>query len=170
MTTTTDNAHTMEELYDYRRAYNALIFNEWAAQGRYDVHKSWRHSDGELCFGGGWFIVCATTPQGLVTNHYAAEHWGLFNVPEREIPVEYDGHTPQDALQRLLATAAVESLSQGVQYQAQVLIGDQWQKIPYPQEWFSRNNAQEQIDSLRRKYPDGQFRIVAANFWEVPEE
>ena len=101
-----DEHHSMQELYDYRLAYNALLFNEWARVINYDVHKSWRHSDGELCFGGGWFIVCATTPHGLVSNHYAAEHWDLFDCEEREIPVEYDGHTPDEALRRLLATAS----------------------------------------------------------------
>lgn len=100
-----DEHHSIEELYDYRLAYNALTFNEWAARGKYGVHKSWRHSDGELCFGGGWFIVCATTPHGLVSNHYHEQHWDMFDCEHRELPVEYDGHTPQEALQRLIDTA-----------------------------------------------------------------
>ena len=54
--TVTDGFHTMQELYDYRLAYNACLFNEWAERGKYDVHKSWRHSDGELCFQ----IACLT--------------------------------------------------------------------------------------------------------------
>lgn len=99
-----DGYHSMDELYDYRMAYNALLFNKWRWEGIHDVHKSWKHSDGELCFGGGWFIVCATTRWGLITNHYPAKHWRLFDVPERELPVEYDGHTPQDALRRLIRT------------------------------------------------------------------
>ena len=100
-----DGYHTMQELYDYRCAYNALLFNEWADLGKYDVHKSWRHSDGELCFGGGWFVVCAQTPHGQVTNHYEAKHWELFNVLEQETAAPWDGHTPAVALERLLATA-----------------------------------------------------------------
>lgn len=24
--------------------------------GKYEVHKSYRHANGELCFGGGWLI------------------------------------------------------------------------------------------------------------------
>lgn len=101
-----DGFHTMDELYDYRMAYNALLFNEWAAQGKYDTHKSWNHADGLPCFGGGWFVVYATTPHGQVSNHYAAKHWGLFRIPERDTPAEWDGHTPQDALERLIRTAA----------------------------------------------------------------
>lgn len=58
----TDGYHTMRELYDYRAAYNALLFNEWSAAGKYDVVKSTRHADGEPCFGGSHFVVYALTP------------------------------------------------------------------------------------------------------------
>jgi hypothetical protein len=47
---TSDGYHTFNELYDYRKVYNALLFNEWSRQGLYDVHKSRKHSDGEQCF------------------------------------------------------------------------------------------------------------------------
>ena len=55
-----DGYHTFNELYDYRKAYNAAFFNELAKQGLYDVHKSKLHSDGEIPFGDdNWFIVMA---------------------------------------------------------------------------------------------------------------
>ncbi|MGN8049567.1 WDGH domain-containing protein [Curtobacterium sp. 22159] len=98
-----DEHHTLDELYDYRLLYNALAANEWAAHGTYPVVKSWRHSDGEECFGGGWFIVVATLPTGQVSNHYAAEHWELFAVPAVATPPEYDGHDPADAARRMRA-------------------------------------------------------------------
>jgi hypothetical protein len=102
-----DGHHTFEELYSYRMAYNALLFNCWARQDIYGVHKSWKHSDGEPCFGGGWFVVVATTPHGQVSNHYKAKFWDLFSaVPERELSSEYDGHTPKQALERLLLTTS----------------------------------------------------------------
>lgn len=63
--------------------------------------KSYRHADGELCFGGGWFIVMANLPTGQVSNHYRAEEWNLFNVPERWKADEWDGHTPVEAANRL---------------------------------------------------------------------
>ena len=50
-----DGYHTFNELYEYRLLYNAAFFNELAKQNLYDVHKSKKHSDGEDCFGGGWF-------------------------------------------------------------------------------------------------------------------
>lgn len=99
---TSDGYHTFNELYDFRKAYNALLFNEWAAQKKYKVHKSWKHSDGEDCFGGGWFVVVAETPEGQITNHYEAKDWELFQVPETPVAHAWDGHTAQDALQRLL--------------------------------------------------------------------
>lgn len=103
-TTDGDEYHTLQELYDYRAAYNALLFNEWDRLDKHDVHKSWRHSDGELCFGGGWFVVVATTRWGQVTNHYPADKWGLFSIPERDHAAPYDGHTPAVALYRLFHT------------------------------------------------------------------
>lgn len=59
-----DGFHSFDELYHYRMLYNAAFFN--SLEGKYEVHKSYRHSDGELCFGGGWFIVMAYLPTGQV--------------------------------------------------------------------------------------------------------
>ena len=97
-----DGYHTHNELYRYRMLYNAHAARGWVAQGA-PVVKSWRHADGELCFGGGWFIVTATLPTGQVSNHYEEKHWDLFDVPEVVLPPEWDGHTPEDAADRLEA-------------------------------------------------------------------
>ena len=112
-----DGYHTFESLYDIRLAYNVALFNEWGRQHRpdksgrmylsipvpkYDVHKSTRHHDGELCFGGGWFIVVANLPSGQISNHYEMKHWDLFRVPETEkAKYEWDGHTSEDVINRL---------------------------------------------------------------------
>jgi hypothetical protein len=120
-----DGFHSFQELYAFRKLYNALLFNEWAKQVetkktwikdvngylkqqivsqnvKYDVHKSTRHHDGELCFGGGWFIVVAVLPSGQISNHYEMKDWDLFKVPEVEkAKHEYDGHTSQDVLERM---------------------------------------------------------------------
>lgn len=100
-----DGYHTFGELYRYRMLYNAALFNHMAAhdpyKDHYDVHKSWMHSDGELCFGGGWFIVMAELPTGQISNHYKADHWELFNIPEKIKANDYDGHTPAVAANRL---------------------------------------------------------------------
>ena len=96
-----DGYHTFNELYDYRMIYNALLVNEYAKQGLYNCHKSKRHSDGEECFGGGWFIVSMTLPTGQVTNHYELKDWDKFKCEERERADKWDGHTPQEAFQRM---------------------------------------------------------------------
>lgn len=122
-----DGYRTFDELYEFRKMYNAALFNKWAepwrdlqqfknathpelktayrnAEGKYKVHKSWRHHDGELCFGGGWFIVVAMLPTGQISNHYKAEDWDLFKIPEAEKALfPFDGHTPADVIERLKA-------------------------------------------------------------------
>lgn len=101
-----DGYHTFDELYQYRMAYNALLFNEWYKQGKYNVHWSRKHSDGELCFGGGWFVVVAETPDGQITNHYELKDLQWFAaIEEREMAVEWDGHTPQQAFERMRTMA-----------------------------------------------------------------
>jgi hypothetical protein len=117
-----DGYHTFKELYEFRKIYNAALFNEWAKNWhlekeainngmlipmgfnspKYQVHKSWKHYDGELCFGGGWFVVVAMLPTGQITNHYKAEDWDLFKIPEADKALfPFDSHTGQDVLERL---------------------------------------------------------------------
>lgn len=98
---TSDGYHSFNELYEFRKIYNALIFNEWASQGKYNIHKSKKHFDGEDCFGGGWFIVMATLPTGQISNHYELKDWDLFKCEEHERAEEWDGHTAQDVAQRI---------------------------------------------------------------------
>lgn len=100
---TSDGYHTFNELYEFRKVFNAVLFNEWAAQGKYHVHKSKRHFDHELCFGGGWFIVVAQLPDGQISNHYEEKDWELFNIPESERALfPFDGHTGKDVIERLI--------------------------------------------------------------------
>lgn len=95
-----DKYHTMDELYDYRLAYNAYAALWFADYGK--AVKSWKHHDGEDCFGGGWFIVCLSVGDKWVTNHYEAKHWGLFDIPEVDLAPEWDGHTAAEGLERLM--------------------------------------------------------------------
>lgn len=115
-----DGYHTFNELYDFRKMYNAALFNEWAegynfAKGiddtKYSVHKSWKHFDGEDCFPNSkhrWFIVSAMLPTGLISNHYKEKDWDLFKIPEVEKALfEFDGHTGKDVLERLSSLVSV---------------------------------------------------------------
>lgn len=96
-----DGHHTFDELYRYRMLYHAAFVNANPA----DTVKSWWHSDGELCFGGGWFIVVTVLPTGQISNHYRPQFWELFNVRSVDadhLPV-YDFHSSEDAADRLEA-------------------------------------------------------------------
>jgi hypothetical protein len=117
-----DGYHTFRELYEFRKIYNAALFNEWASEYwkipitaasdpaksivlKYHVHKSWKHHDGEEPFPDSphrWFIVVAMLPGGQISNHYKEEEWDLFKVPEVEKALfPFDGHTGADVLVRL---------------------------------------------------------------------
>jgi len=99
-----DGWHTFNDLYEFRKLYNAVLFNEWADRNLHEVHKSIYHNDGKLCFGGGWFIVVAILPTGQISNHYKIEDWDLFKIPIKDKALyPFDGHTPQDVMSRLLA-------------------------------------------------------------------
>ncbi len=97
-----DGYHTFDELYEFRKIYNACLFNEWTRQEKYSVHKSKKHFEGDECFGGGWFIVIAILPSGQISNHYEDKDWDLFLCKEyKKALFPFDGHTPQDVLERL---------------------------------------------------------------------
>jgi hypothetical protein len=102
----TDGHHTMEELYDHRRALTAALAAE-----RADI--SWRskahHPDDSPMFEGGYFIVGIDTPAGTITYHYKLSHWDDFaEVPELKHAPRWDGATPGDTVLRLLAWARDE--------------------------------------------------------------
>ncbi len=96
-----DGYHSFNELYEFRKIYNAVLFNEWAKQNKYKVVKSKKHADGELCFGGGRFVVVAELPKGQISNHYKMPDWNLFKCKEVDMAPEWDGHMPADVLERL---------------------------------------------------------------------
>ena len=97
-----DGYHTFNELYEYRMLYNAALFNEFAKQGLYDVHKSRKHSDGCYPFGdSNWFIVMAELPTGQISNHYEMKDWDKFQIPEKPLANKWDEHSPRDVADRL---------------------------------------------------------------------
>jgi hypothetical protein len=106
---TSDGYHTFKELYEFRKLYNAALFNEWAKKAMFNVHKSKKHHDDKFCFGGGWFIVISNLPTGQISNHYEDENWNLFQCEIREKADEWDGHTSQDVAKRLTEFLKVKS-------------------------------------------------------------
>lgn len=87
-----DGYHTFNDLY-YQRC---ILFATLVNQNKKISWKSYKHEDGELCFGGGWFIVGIDTPQGSYTYHYENKYWDLFQCKELECGKHWDGHTSKD--------------------------------------------------------------------------
>lgn len=61
-----DGFHTFNSLYHQRLILFAALVNTFPSL----AWKSRKHSDGEVPFGGGWFIVGVDTPKGPYTYHY----------------------------------------------------------------------------------------------------
>lgn len=93
---TSDGYHTFNELYYHR----AVLFS---AICRCFPERSWKsrkHHDGTMY--PGMFIVGIETDDGQATYHYDIEPcWDMFPVKELEQAPEWDGHTPQQAIERI---------------------------------------------------------------------
>jgi hypothetical protein len=105
-----DGYHTFNELYTQRLMLSVALFNcfkeiSW---------KSRKHSDGEPCFGGGWFIVGIETPEGSYTYHYEDKFWDLFKCREVTTAKEWDGHTDKD-VSRLISLLPFKEEQEGYQ-------------------------------------------------------
>ena len=92
-----DGFHTFRQLY-YQRM---MLFATIVKQNKDKAWKSLRHEDGELCFGGGWFIVGIDTPEGSYTYHYEDNYYSLFDCEELERGKHWDGHTEKDVTRLL---------------------------------------------------------------------
>lgn len=93
-----DGYHTFNELYEHRHTLFAL------ACKNYNGWKSKLHSDGTMFEG--WFIAGIDTPNGQAAYHLPMAWWDRYDCKELERAPEWDGHTPEQARQRL------ETLSQ----------------------------------------------------------
>jgi hypothetical protein len=95
---TSDGYHTFNELYHHRAVLFSVICNNYPELS----WKSKRHSDGSMY--DDMFIVGIKTPHGQATYHYDVEpYWDMFHVRELERAPEWDGHTPQQAIERIQA-------------------------------------------------------------------
>lgn len=99
-----DGYHTFGELYEHR-------INLWMAlckeiSKHFPVNPVWRtkkHSDGELAFGGDWFVLgMYEDNNSQITYHLPIEKWEECSFAEElEKAPEWDGHTSDDVLKRL---------------------------------------------------------------------
>jgi len=98
-----DGYHTFEELYDHRAKLFAVICMVYSKI----AWKSLVHNDGTMY--NGMFVVGIDTPEGQATYHYnVVKYWALFEIPELKYAPEYDGHTPAEAINRILSLVGLE--------------------------------------------------------------
>lgn len=93
---TSDGYHTFNELYHHRAVLFSVIVKNFATR----AWKSKLHADGTMYEG--MFIVGIETPDGQATYHYDVEpYWNLFRCKEVDRAPEWDGHTPEQAIERI---------------------------------------------------------------------
>lgn len=97
-----DGFHTFNGLYEQRMFLFAALVKAYKDKS----WKSYRHEDGEYCFGGGWFIVGIDTPEGSYTYHYENKYWDMFDCTDLPRAKHWDGHTEADAEVRLMSLKA----------------------------------------------------------------
>lgn len=93
-----DGYHTFGELYHHR----ALLFSVICKCYPQIAWKSLKHHDGTMF--DDMFIVGLDTPNGQATYHYDIEpYWDEYfgNVRELEFAPEWDGHTSDEAIERI---------------------------------------------------------------------
>jgi hypothetical protein len=102
-----DGYHTFDELYKHRHALFVTLANlitKTKAIASPAGYKSWKHDDGSMAYEG-WFIAGLNLPGGQISYHLPAEYWPLVNLPHYDIPPKWDGHTPNDVINRLMEYA-----------------------------------------------------------------
>lgn len=93
---TSDGYHTFNELYHHR----AVLFSVIVAKFADRAWKSKLHADGTMYEG--MFIVGIETPDGQATYHYDVDpYWEMFRCKETDRAPEWDGHTPDQAIERI---------------------------------------------------------------------
>lgn len=93
---TSDGYHTFNELYHHRAVLFSVIVKNFATR----AWKSKLHADGTMYEG--MFIVGIETPDGQATYHYDVEpYWDMFRCKEVDRAPEWDGHTPDKAIERI---------------------------------------------------------------------
>jgi hypothetical protein len=91
-----DGYHTFNELYHHRAVLFSVICNSMPER----AWKSKLHDTGDMF--DGMFIVGIETNEGQATYHYDVDpYWDMFHVKELERAPKWDGHTPQDAIERI---------------------------------------------------------------------
>lgn len=93
---TSDGYHTFDELYHHRAVLFSIIVHNYPKLS----WKSKLHATGDMF--DGMFIVGIETPYGQATYHYDLDpYWDIFDCKELEFAPEWDGHTADQAIERI---------------------------------------------------------------------
>ena len=171
-----DGFHTFRQLY-YQRM---MLFATIVRQNKDKAWKSLRHEDGELCFGGGWFIVGVDTPKGSYTYHYEDNYYSLFDCKELEKGKHWDGHTEKDVT-RLLSLPSAQPEQRwipcskmlpeaGVRYQVTFESGEVGYADFRNKIFLSDGSAKENVWETERYYEDDGEVIAWSPFPEPYKE
>lgn len=93
-----DTYHTFGELYHHRTILFSIICN----QNKDIAWKSLKHVDNSM-FDDHSFIAGIETPKGTATYHCHIKYWDMFHIRELSNAPEWDGHTPDEAIERLIS-------------------------------------------------------------------
>jgi hypothetical protein len=107
-----DGYHTFGELYEHRiqlfiqlcKRLSSLP-GDFIAPANSEIWRSRFHSDGNIAFGGGWFVLGIGKKKGYQITYHLPDtdkYWDQCEFAETlaQAP-EFDGHTPSDVLLRL---------------------------------------------------------------------
>ncbi len=141
-----DGFHTFRQLYYQRMMLFAVIVK----QNKDRAWKSFRHEDGEYCFGGGWFIVGIDTPEGSYTYHYENEYWDMFDCVDLPRAKHWDGHTEKDVTRLLSLPSA--------QPERKKMSNKEWVDFLSEQFTVSRTSAREMLHGLMRWKAEDNFK------------
>ena len=92
-----DGYHTFKELYDHRSKLFIALCRVYPNL----TWKSSKHADGTMY--AGMFIAGISTPMGQATYHFEDAYWNMLDVKVLDTAPVWDGHTSDDAIERILS-------------------------------------------------------------------
>lgn len=105
-----DGYHAFNELYEHRcmlavglasAVQTAMGVERSSCDQNFNyLFKAREHHNGTGY--AGWFLLCFSTSEGQISYHLPEKYWDMLSIDEYDVsPVEFDGHTPADVLDRL---------------------------------------------------------------------
>jgi hypothetical protein len=107
-----DGYHNLKQMYDMRLALTVALMEVLCEVSNIPCWRAKLHHDGTMFID--YFIVGIELPVGQVTWHYHIKHWDLFgmkNLTTLDRAPEFDGHTEDDVVRRLLVWLKGEDAS-----------------------------------------------------------